>query len=105
MCQKNIFLRTSRAHDSQYIFKNRTIKLTAVELHSDCGFAVPVNWMQPNEPTNYRGKEGVFLGIIRVLVPNEYLVTEMKTTHIKRKTVVKRVSCNLEQCLDQFLPS
>lgn len=51
-----------------------TVKLAAVELHADCGLVVPVDRVEPDEPSNNRREEGVSLCIIGLLVPNEYLV-------------------------------
>ena len=53
-----------------------TVELTAVELHADGGFVVPVYGMEPNEASNHRREEGVSLRHGGFLVPREHLVKE-----------------------------
>lgn len=56
-------------HTQQYL----TIKLTTVELHPDCGCVVPGKWVEPNIPSNYWRKEGIYLCLIGCLVSRKYL--------------------------------
>lgn len=63
-------------HPHTHTYHHLTIKLTAVELHADCSLAVPVDWVEPNKPSNHRRKENVFLCFIGLLVPREYLVKD-----------------------------
>lgn len=53
-----------------------TVELTAVELHANSGLVVPVEGVEPDEPSNHRRKEGVSLCPVGFLVPKEHLARE-----------------------------
>lgn len=77
-----------------------TIKLTSVEFHADSGLVVPAERVEPNEPSNQRRKECVYICFIGILVASEFLD---KSKMRQRKSEVTHFSHHLEPksvCID-----